>query len=262
MSIEPDTFPDEQANVLTVVTKINSLKAVPRAAASRTFSNGSIDSRSVLSEMDKSETHTPLKPNGDARVNGDRSPALSRHTSPTKGPSSEASPAVDMPILWVKDQEVAIEKLPEGLGSEPYVQLRLKALDQRRHAATGTCPYDLDVLYQFWCHFLIRNFNNQMYSDFKFFATADATERHNTVGMQNLVKFYSECLSSNNNIIRDRVAKDYVELALNEPSTLDGLAFKKLRSAWRNGALNLKNRKKLADIIDPGLKDALDKVDP
>ena len=43
-----------------------------------------------------------------------------------------------------------------------------------------------------------------------------------------------------------------------EPMGSEGMAFKQLRTAWRDGALNLKNRKKLVDVIDVGLKMRLD----
>ena len=256
--LEPDAFPDDQVSVLTVVTKVDPQRIPFHSASSRTFSNGSIDCRSIFNEMDKPDATTPGPASGEPRTNGDGAPMLSRHVSPDKTRSPDAGLSADMPIFWVKDQEVSTDNLPDGLGSEPYVQLRLKALRQREQASTGTCPYDLDVLYQFWCHFLLRNFNNGMYSEFTHYARADAADRSSPTGLQSLVKFYSQSLSSTQ-IIRDRVARDYVALATDEPRHLDGAAFKSLRSAWRNGALNLKNRKKLADVMPPSLKAALDK---
>ena len=140
---------------------------------------------------------------------------------------------------------------------EPYIHLRHRALDQRNQAATGACPYDLDVLYQFWSHFLIRNFNNSMYAEFKHYATQDAKDRASFTGQQNLVKYYDQALNSQNQISA-RVVKDYVELVKSDTPKPDNSAFKHLRAAWRNGALNLRNRKKLADILDPALKEALE----
>ena len=96
-----------------------------------------------------------------------------------------------------------------------------------------------------------------MYGEFKFFANNDAQERHNGIGMRNLVEFYAKALSSPSPI-RDHIVKDYVELVKTEPAILQGLAFKQLRQAWRNGALNLKNRKKLADIVDEELRGRLE----
>ncbi|KAK4543654.1 hypothetical protein LTR36_005299 [Oleoguttula mirabilis] len=255
----PDAFPDDQISVLVVVVQ-------PRppyhSAATRTFSNGSIDSRSIFGEMEKSEkpneSQKDTKTNGDTLTNGtDVTPSASRQPSPSAPRSHDRAGATpDFSLWWMKDGS-ALSDPPRGVSLEPYVQLRLKALDQRNHAATGTCPYDLDVLYQFWCHFLIRNFNSRMYGEFKYYATNDGEERHNCTGLQSLVKFYAQALSSHNPI-RDRLLKDYLALVNAEPPQLEGAAFKQLRSAWRNGALNLKNRKKLADLVDESLKERLE----
>jgi la-related protein 1 len=258
--LEPDVFPDDHASTLTVVVKMSPSKT-PHAAA-RTFSNGSIDTRSIFTEMEKStDDASKMATNGDYSVNGEApTPNISRHASPSLGRSPEKGEngvSKDLTLLWVKNSEMPQEKLPQDATLEPYLQLRLKALSQREQAATGTCPYDLDVLYQFWSHFLIRNFNSRMYGEFKYYAGDDAQARHNGIGMQNLVQFYAKALTSSNPI-RDHIVKDYVELVKSEPSILQGLGFKQLRQAWRNGALNLKNRKKLADIIDEELRARLE----
>nr|POE74818.1 putative hth la-type rna-binding protein [Quercus suber] len=261
--LEPDAFPDEAASVLTVVVKLKQIQAQRQpfhSAASRTFSNGSIDSRSIFSEVEKKPTDDQSAPT----TNGDSSghdagtdTGVSREVSPTKTGTAERT-AAQSEIFWMKDQAHPVPAPPD-VTMESYVALRFKALDQRNHAATGTCPYDLEVLYQFWCHFLIRNFNGRMYSELKYYADEDAKVRHNATGLQNLVKFYSQALLSHNPI-RDRVLRDCVELVKSEPQILEGLAFKTLRSAWRNGALNLKNRKKLADMVQGPLKERLDRL--
>ena len=261
---EPDSFPDDQINVLTVVVRALSDQHPPyHSAASRTFSNGSIDSRSISAEMQKpAESKSHPATNGEPLVNGsDKTLGLTRTLSPSKSPALErTASSADVNVFWVKDQEVPLQNLATDLTPEPYSQLRQRALDDRNRAVTGNCPYDLDILYQFWCHFLLRNFNNSMYADFKHFANEDARNRYCFTGLNNLVQFYSKSLLSHNPI-RERVLRDYVELVKTEPPKMEGTAFKTLRSAWRNGALNLKNRKKLADIVDEKLKEQLDKVD-
>ncbi|KAK3700968.1 hypothetical protein LTR37_015674 [Vermiconidia calcicola] len=260
---EPDAFPDDQISVLAVVVKTHEQRPAYHSATSRTFSNGSIDSRNILAETDKpSEAKSQLTPNGEALVNGSQgSSDLSLHPSPSKTRSRDRTPAnADVNVFWVKDQDYAVEGLPPGLTPEPYEKLRSKALDERNHAATGTCPYDLDVLYQFWCHFLLRNFNNRMYSEFKHYANEDANQRHTFTGLHNLVQFYSKSLLSDS-LIRDRVVKDYVELVKNEPPRMEGAAWKQLCSVWRNGAFNIKNRKKLRVEIGDELHAKLEKLD-
>lgn len=171
--------------------------------------------------------------------------------------SPEPDAATDVSVFWIKDTDKPVGMLPSDLTPEPYVGLRQKALDQRGRAATGTCPYDMDVLYQFWSHFLIRNYNSSMYAEFKHFAGDDAKTRHSSVGQDSLVKFYDQALNSGNSI-PTRVARDYVELVKAEDSNSGGQAFKNLHRAWRNGALNLRNRKRLADLVDEELKRLLE----
>ncbi|SMY20234.1 unnamed protein product [Zymoseptoria tritici ST99CH_1A5] len=261
--IEPDQFPDEQISSLTVVVKVGTSRTPPHhTAASRTFSNGSIDTRSIYAELDKEkadgENVGPVA-NGEAIANGNSAQAVtSRQASPSVVQSPEkGKSASELILLWVKDKEFPQESLPQDSLPEPYMQLRVKALDQREQAATGTCPYDLNVLYQFWSHFLIRNFNNKMYNEFKYFANNDAQERHSANGLESLVQFYSKALASSS-VIRDHIVKDYVKLVKSDPPMLQGLAHKQLRQAWRNGALNLKNRKKLTDVVDEPFKASLE----
>jgi len=183
--------------------------------------------------------------------------------SPTAvgSPSRVLSPqqANALTLFWVKDKEspVDVNTLPPDTTHEPYVNLRYKALSQREAAATGTCPYDLDVLYQFWSHFLIRNFNSHMYDEFRHFATEDASKRHNNTGLKNLIKFYGEALASQIPI-RESVAREYAELIKDESTKSERPAFSHLRAAWRNGSLNLKNRKTLGAFLDETIKTALD----
>ncbi|KAK4921791.1 hypothetical protein LTR28_012726 [Elasticomyces elasticus] len=75
--------------------------------------------------------------------------------------------------------------------------------------------------------------------------------------MDNLIKYYSESLLSQN-VIRDRIAQDYVDLVKSEQGRVERTALKQMRAAWRNGALNMKNRKKLSSIVDEDLKKELE----
>lgn len=96
-----------------------------------------------------------------------------------------------------------------------------------------------------------------MYEEFRQLALDDAKSRHSDVGLKSLIKYYSETLDSQH-IIRHKVAKDYVDLVKSEDTDRERPAFKQLRSAWRNGALNLKNRKRISDLVDVELRTALE----
>jgi hypothetical protein len=74
----------------------------------------------------------------------------------------------------------------------------------------------MDVLYQFWSPFLIRNHNTPMYAEFCHFAFEDVRQRMTDVGISKLIKFYSKSLLSPFGVIRGRVARPFINLALAE----------------------------------------------
>ena len=162
------------------------------------------------------------------------------------------------PVFWVKDKETPIDSLPNDLTHESYNIFRRTALQQRDSSDTGNCHRDMDVLYQFWSHFLIRNFNTRMYDEFKQLASDDASQRQSYVGIRNLIQYYDEAIASQK-VISDEISRDFVELVKKEAAAANRPAFTKLRAAWRNGALNMKNRKKINEIIDPELRAELER---
>lgn len=72
--VEPDSFSDEQVENLSVIVRKQEAKSQgteSKPAASRTFSNGSIDSRSIADELHKFDTRQGnLQANGQSPVQG------------------------------------------------------------------------------------------------------------------------------------------------------------------------------------------------
>lgn len=148
--------------------------------------------------------------------------------------------------------------LPAGLSHESYNTFRENALHQRGVSPAGNCHHDMEVLYQFWSHFLVRNFNTRMYGEFHSLALDDQSRRNSNLGLKNLVQYYDAAINGQK-VVSDVIAKDYVALVQTENAETGQLGFPKLRSAWRNGALNMKNRKKIATYLSEELKAKLER---
>lgn len=97
-----------------------------------------------------------------------------------------------------------------------------------------------------------------MYEEFRKIAFEDAAKQESTVGIKNLIQYYDESLLGQK-VISDDIARDFVDLVKTESSSTERPAFDKLRAAWRNGAFNMKNRKKIDNIIDADLKAELER---
>jgi len=158
-----------------------------------------------------------------------------------------------LPVFWIKDGASLDGFLHEGLTHEHYVDLRDRALAQRQF---DTANSDMEVLYQFWCHFLVRNFNAGMYQEFQNTAVEDLRNGA-TNGIKYLSEYY-EALLAGHAPLTDNLANDIVSLAQIEVDESRPI-FQKLRAAWRNGAFDLKSRKRVDTLLSPDLRAELEK---
>jgi la-related protein 1 len=159
--------------------------------------------------------------------------------------------------MWAKGQN---DQAPvaETNQNESYSVVRDRALRHRESSAPGEIDGDMKLLYQFWSHFLVRNFNPRMYEDFRTCAAEDVQLRQDMFGMNNLINYYDEILNSKKKPISEILAKHYVDLVNSEDRTQARPGFKKLRAAWRNGALDLRSRKTIDGFVDMQLRQELD----
>jgi la-related protein 1 len=162
------------------------------------------------------------------------------------------------PVNWAKERPA--EDLPSEMTNESYTVFRRKALKQREQLSHGQCNSDMEILYKFWSHFLPHNFNSRMYEEFRKLAFDDSMQRDSSVGLRSLIAFYDECIL-NQEVVSDELVRDYVELVKAEAEQKKKArpAFDKLRAAWRNGALPLKNRVKIDKLVGADLKNELER---
>ncbi|RKF61079.1 putative la domain containing protein [Erysiphe neolycopersici] len=254
---------DEVANLTLVFASPDASNSDVKAltphyhSSQRTFSNGSLQRRII-----KEETNDDSYLGEKSCENGFHQPEnpyeiRSRPTSPHSPTRSDLSNGP--PVMWVKGQRQQVP-ISERNSQELYITFRSRALRNREISlltTTETHP-DMKLLYEFWSHFLCRNFNSQMYSEFRRYALEDA-RTGSLHGMSNLINYYDEALNSKKKVIPEVLARHFLDLVKLETSD-ERPAFERLRAAWRNGALDLKNRKRINGLLNPRLKEELEQA--
>ncbi|EXJ85990.1 hypothetical protein A1O1_06359 [Capronia coronata CBS 617.96] len=253
--IEEDMFPDEQ------IAHIN-IRMQPRFFAGQEMTA----SFSNLTEASSQEASTGANEatNGVAESDHSRIPGLRGGAgSPQQLGQSEtisfgfpnATPTGDgnSIIYFAKDgRETHLPPPMLGQYDQTYLSLHDVAFQQRQLGVEGA----LEPLYSFWGDFLMHKFNVAMYEEFKTTAVDEFKQGHGS-GMAHLVRYYGKLLGGPIPV-SERLASDMATLMRDEKSE-DRAIFHTLRTAWRNGATNMKTIKRLRDVLTAEEKAELDR---
>ncbi len=169
------------------------------------------------------------------------------------GFSSSQAAATEAPAFYSKEgEQTPIPPVKPGQYFVSYNALHDSSLKQREQGIEGA----MKPMYSFWANFLVDKFNNGMYSEFKRLAEADLKE-DDAAGIEHLMSYYRGALKSSA-ALSEHVALDLVS-SLREEKDANRPVFKMMRIAWRDGALNLKTRKRIGDLLRDEEKAEFDK---
>ncbi|KAI9661531.1 MAG: hypothetical protein M1831_003053 [Alyxoria varia] len=259
-TVDSDDFPDEGVKRLSLLSRNEGSGKEKQGVENDDVQNGVDHGKSMASDSSREEERQPRSLARSNEAN-DRPHNLDieriRESFTTSKIPRSPYLTPQTPTLWSIEGVATPQLLPTGAHYEPYESVRHEAYVLRTVARHPHAAHAFAFLYSFWTHFLVSNFNNQMYDEFVRRVHEDIANDTPTNALEQLLAFYSNSLS-NSKPMKNKVARDYIDLVENEDKSGERPAFTKLRSDWRNGAVDMRNRKKISDFISTGLRHQLE----
>lgn len=166
---------------------------------------------------------------------------------------SQSNETSESTSFFAKDgRQTSLPPAQPGQYFIPYTIFHENALQDRERGMSGAT----EPMYTFWETFLVDKFNVGMYEEFKSLASEDSLQGDDA-GTQHLLNYYQNVLKSPYPMV-ERVASDLVAHLRQEEAKVRPV-FKMMRLAWRNGALDMKTRKRIADLLTEEEKAEFDK---
>lgn len=103
--------------------------------------------------------------------------------------------------------------------------------------------------YRSWSQYLSRNFNLQLYNEFRRLAIDELFTRHNDYGFNALMDFYRACLLSEHRL-PDEVISDVVGLSRAESSNVHVRVHELLTSIIDGNQMEINNRKRARHYLN------------
>lgn len=94
-------------------------------------------------------------------------------------------------VLWDGKQAIQPSLLLPSDNSVPesYSTFQKRVLYEQKLTPDQDDDREMDILYQFWSHFLVSNFNAQMYNEFKSLALDDLSFQNASNGFNRIGRF-------------------------------------------------------------------------